>query len=46
MRRRDYSRHAPDDLTAFAALLTLPDGVNVCAIIVGWFVGLRRRGLT
>ncbi|MGE0132549.1 MAG: FAD-binding oxidoreductase [Blastocatellales bacterium] len=34
---RDYSRHAPDDLTAFAALLTLPDGVNVCAIIVGWF---------
>jgi len=34
---RDYSRHAPDDLTAFAALLSLPDGVNVCAIIVGWF---------
>lgn len=34
---RDYSRHAPDDLTAFAALLTLPDGLNVFAIIVGWF---------
>jgi len=34
---RGYSRHAPDDLTAFAGLLTLPDGVNVFAIIVGWF---------
>jgi FAD/FMN-containing dehydrogenase len=34
---RDYSRNAPDDLTAFAGLLTLPDGVNVFAIIVGWF---------
>jgi FAD/FMN-containing dehydrogenase len=34
---RDYSRNAPDDLTAFAGLLTTPDGINVAAIIVSWF---------
>jgi FAD/FMN-containing dehydrogenase len=34
---REYSRHAPDDLTAFAGLLTLPDGSNVAAIIAACF---------
>jgi FAD/FMN-containing dehydrogenase len=34
---REYSQNAPDDLTAFAALLTTPDGLNVAAIIAAWF---------
>jgi FAD/FMN-containing dehydrogenase len=34
---RDYSQNAPDDLTAFAGLLTTPDGNNVAAIIAAWF---------
>jgi FAD/FMN-containing dehydrogenase len=34
---RDYSQSAPDDLTAFAGLLTTPDGHNVAAIIAAWF---------
>jgi FAD/FMN-containing dehydrogenase len=34
---RGYSQNAPDDLTAFAGLLTTPDGQNVVAIIAVWF---------
>jgi FAD/FMN-containing dehydrogenase len=34
---RGYSQNAPDDLTAFAGLLTTPDGHNVAAIIAAWF---------
>ena len=34
---RDYSHNAPDDLTAFAGLLTTPDGLDVVAIIAAWF---------
>jgi FAD/FMN-containing dehydrogenase len=34
---RDYSQSAPDDLTAFAGMLTTPDGHNVVAIIAAWF---------
>jgi FAD/FMN-containing dehydrogenase len=34
---RGYSRNAPDDLTAFAGLLTTPDGLDVVAIIAAWF---------
>lgn len=34
---RSYSQKAPDDLTAFAGLLTTPDGHNVAAIIAAWF---------
>jgi FAD/FMN-containing dehydrogenase len=34
---RGYSEKAPDDLTAFAGLLTTPDGHNVAAIIAAWF---------
>lgn len=34
---RDYSQNAPDDLTAFAGLLTTPDGLDVVAIIAAWF---------
>jgi FAD/FMN-containing dehydrogenase len=34
---RRYSQDAPDDLTAFAGLLTTPDGQNVAAIIAAWF---------
>src|SRR5262249_19568088 len=34
---RDYSTNAPDDLTAFAGLLTTPDGIDVAAIFVAWF---------
>lgn len=34
---RSYSAQAPDDLTAFAALLTSPDGAPLVAIIAAWF---------
>jgi FAD/FMN-containing dehydrogenase len=34
---REYSHHAPNDLTAFAAMLTTPDGLDVVAIIAAWF---------
>ncbi len=34
---RDYSHNASDDLTAFAGLLTTPDGLDVVAIIASWF---------
>ena len=34
---RDYARKTPEDLTAFAALMTGPDGNPVVAVIVGWF---------
>src|SRR5882762_10002418 len=33
---RDYARSAPDALTAFAALMTSPDGAPVVAIVVGY----------
>jgi FAD/FMN-containing dehydrogenase len=32
---REYARSAPDELTAFAALMTSPEGAPVVAIIVG-----------
>jgi len=34
---RDFSGRAPDDLTAFAVLMSLPDGARVVAIIAAWF---------
>ncbi len=34
---RDFSGSAPDDLTAFAVLMSLPDGARVVAIIAAWF---------
>ncbi|MEJ7740299.1 MAG: FAD-binding oxidoreductase [Chitinophagaceae bacterium] len=37
---RDYADNSPDDLTAFAALITTPDGLPVIAVIVGWFGAL------
>jgi len=33
---RDYARSAPDALTAFAALMTSPEGAPVVAIVVGY----------
>ena len=33
---REYARTCPDELTAFAALMTTPDGVPVVAIVVGY----------
>lgn len=34
---RAYSANAPDDLTAFAGLLTTPDGLPVVAVVAAWF---------
>jgi FAD/FMN-containing dehydrogenase len=34
---RDYARSSPDELTAFAVLLTTPDGHPAIAVAVGWF---------
>jgi hypothetical protein len=34
---RDYARSSPDELSAFAVLLTTPDGHPAIAIAVGWF---------
>lgn len=34
---RDYSSRAEDDLTAYAAFLTLPDGTPAFAIAAAWF---------
>ena len=33
---REYARSAPDELTAFAALMTSPEGAPIVAIIVGY----------
>ena len=33
---RDFNATAPDELTAFAALMTLPDGAEVIALVVAW----------
>ena len=33
---REYARSAPDALTAFAALMTSPEGAQVVAIVVGY----------
>jgi FAD/FMN-containing dehydrogenase len=33
---RDYARGCPDELTAFAALMTSPEGAPVVAIVVGY----------
>jgi FAD/FMN-containing dehydrogenase len=33
---RDYARTCPDELTAFSAMMTSPDGVPVVAIVVGY----------
>ncbi len=33
---RDYARSCPDELTAFAAMLTSPEGEPVVAIVVGY----------
>lgn len=40
---RDYARNAPDELTAFAALMTSPEGAPVVAIIVG-YIGPMAEG--
>ncbi len=45
---RDFSANAADDLTAYAAFLTLPDGMRAFAIAAAWF-GARadaERALT
>ncbi len=34
---RDFASNAPDELTAFAVLLSTPDGIPAVAILVGWF---------
>lgn len=34
---REYARSTPDDLTAFAVLLSTPEGHPAVAIAVGWF---------
>ena len=39
---RDFSSRAPDDLTAFAAVMTLPDGTRTVAVITAWFGDLAR----
>ena len=39
---RDYAEKTPEDLTAFAALMTQPDGNPVVAILVGWFGSLEE----
>jgi FAD/FMN-containing dehydrogenase len=40
---RDYARSCPDELTAFAGMLTSPDGEPVVAIIVG-YIGEHAEG--
>jgi FAD/FMN-containing dehydrogenase len=40
---REYARSAPDELTAFAALMTSPEGTAVVAIIVG-YIGPMAEG--
>ena len=40
---RDYAQKTPEDLTAFAALMTQPEGKPVVAILVGWF-GFLEEG--
>src|SRR5437764_6079247 len=40
---RDYARSCPDALTAFAGLMTAPDGAPVVAIIVG-YIGDHAEG--
>jgi FAD/FMN-containing dehydrogenase len=40
---RDYARSCPDELTAFAGMLTSPDGEPVVAIIVG-YIGEHAAG--
>jgi FAD/FMN-containing dehydrogenase len=39
---RDFSRNSPDELTAYAALLTLPNGIPAVAIIAAWFGPLAQ----
>jgi FAD/FMN-containing dehydrogenase len=34
---RAFARNSSDDLTVFAGLLTLPNGIPVVALIAGWF---------
>ena len=34
---RTFSAQAPDDLTAFAVMMTLPDGTQAVAVAVAWF---------
>jgi FAD/FMN-containing dehydrogenase len=40
---REYARSAPDELTAFTALMTSPDGAPVVAIVVG-YIGPMAEG--
>ena len=40
---REYARSAPDELTAFAALMTSPEGAPVVAIVVG-YIGPMAEG--
>jgi hypothetical protein len=39
---REFARSGPDDLIAFASLLTSPEGVPMVAIIAGWFGPLEQ----
>lgn len=38
---RDYVQEKPNDLTAFACLLTTPDCTPAVAILIGWFGALK-----
>jgi FAD/FMN-containing dehydrogenase len=40
---REYARSAPDELTAFTALMTSPDGAPIVAIVVG-YIGPMAEG--
>ena len=40
---RDYARSCGDDLTAFAAMMTSPEGEPVVAMLVG-HIGDHTRG--
>ena len=40
---RDYARSCPDELTAFAAMMTSPEGDPVVAIVVGHIGDLDSR---
>jgi FAD/FMN-containing dehydrogenase len=39
---RTFSAQAPDDLTAFAVMMTLPDGLQAVAVAVAWFGDMQQ----
>jgi FAD/FMN-containing dehydrogenase len=39
---RTFSAHAPDELTAFAVMMTLPDGPQAVAVAVAWFGDMQQ----